>query len=102
MSYRSDFGCDLLTGKLTAFAGLRTLRDLDLQLVRGEQIFGCDSEARGSYLLNPAVGEIAARSRAESAPVFATLAAVASGAHPIHRDCQSLVRIARERAERHP
>ena len=43
---------DLVPRQLAAFARLRALRHLDLQLVRIDQVFGGDAEARGRDLLD--------------------------------------------------
>ena len=43
---------DLMAGELAAFARLRSLGDLDLDLLRVGEIFGSDSEARRSHLLH--------------------------------------------------
>ena len=44
----------LVAGKLTALAGLRALRDLDLQLVGVHQVVRGDAEAAGGHLLDRA------------------------------------------------
>ena len=45
MAHAGNGLIDLVTGQLSAFAGLRTLRDFDLQLVGVDQVFGGDAEA---------------------------------------------------------
>src|SRR4029077_17905602 len=48
-----------VAGKLPAFAGLGTLRNLDLQIVGIDQVIGGDAEARRSHLLDRAAPQIA-------------------------------------------
>src|SRR3546814_6753182 len=66
---------DLLEArKLAAFAGLGALRDLDLYLVAGAEIFGGDAKAAAGDLLDIAVGIVAVRIGAIARTGFATLA----------------------------
>ena len=54
----------LWPGQLAAFAGLRALRDLDLQIVRVDQVIRGDAETRRGHLLDRAAAQIAVRIRA--------------------------------------
>ena len=85
-----------MPGKLSALAGLGALRDLDLQHFGIDQVFGRDAEtARGDLLdLGILLGAVARR-------ILAALAGVGAAAEAVHRDRQRLVRLGRERAERH-
>ncbi len=91
-----DVLVDLVPGELPALAGLRALGHLDLQLVRVREVVDRDSEAARRDLLDR---------RAPRVPVadgiLAALAGVRAAADPVHRDRQRLVRLARQRAERH-
>src|SRR5438046_765872 len=48
-----------VAGKLAALAGLRTLRDFDLQIVGVDQVIGCHTEASGCHLLDGAAAPVA-------------------------------------------
>src|SRR5207253_10058095 len=93
---RGDVRVDLVPGQLPALAGLRALRHLDLELVGVDEILDVDAEAARSDLLDlrAAVVEKARR-------VLPALAGGRAAADSVHRDRQRLVRLARERAERH-
>src|SRR5439155_22754986 len=73
-----DLRRHLVAGQLAALAGLRALRDLDLQLVGERRVLGRDAEAAGGDLLDPrvAVGSEALRILAALAAVRARLEAV--------------------------
>ena len=45
MAHAGNGLVDLVTGQLSAFAGLRALGDFDLQLVGVDEVFGGDAEA---------------------------------------------------------
>ena len=87
---------DLVPGQLAAFAGLRALRDLDLQLVGVDEILRRHAEARRRDLLDRAVAL-----GAEARGIFAAFAGVAASAEPVHRDRERLVRFGAQRSERH-
>ena len=57
-----------VAGKLAAFAGLRALRHLDLQLVGIHQVVGGHAEARRGHLLDGTAPHRVARKRASSSP----------------------------------
>ena len=93
---------DLVARELAALAGLRSLGDLDLELVGKRGILRRDPEAGRCDLLDPrvALGPEAGR-------VLAPLARVRAGAEPVQRDrersCASLLeRSVRHRAAREP
>src|SRR5262249_12310912 len=58
MANRSDLSRDLVTGQLTAFAGLRALRDFYLELFSRHQVFRRDAKARRRHLFDVAVSPI--------------------------------------------
>src|SRR2546423_15576477 len=91
-----DDGVDLVSGQLTAFAGLCALRDLDLELLRVHQILGGDAEARRCNLLDRAIA-VGAKART----LLATFTAIAATADAVHGDGERLVCFGAERAERH-
>ncbi len=89
---RRDLGRHLEAGNLPAFAGLRALRDLDLELFRGGEVLGRDAEARRCDLLD----------RVERARrILAALAAVAARAGELRAERDRFVRLRPQRAERH-
>ena len=96
-----DVGVDLAAGQLAAFARLRALRNLDLQLVGVGQIPDRDAEPAGRDLLDRRPLRVAVGQRLEPLGVFAAFARVALAAEPIHRDGQRFVRFGRDRAEAH-
>ena len=91
-----DHFVDLVTRQLPAFAGLRALRDLDLQHFGIDQVLRRHAESARSDLLDLGVllGVIARR-------IFAAFAGIRAAAEAIHRDRERLVRFRRQRAERH-
>src|SRR5690606_13343112 len=88
---------DLLRRELPAFARLRALRHLDLQVGRVRQVHARDAEASGCDLLDAA----ATRGVEQALDVFAALAGVGSPADAVHRDRERLVRLLRDRAVAH-
>ena len=86
----------LVRRDLAAFAGLRALGDLDLELVRRHRVRGCDAEPPRSDLLDLRVALVAVAGR-----VLAPLAGVRPRAEAVHRDRDRLVRLGGERAQRH-
>ncbi len=87
-------------GQLAAFAWLRALGDLDLELVRALQVARGDAEPRGRDLLHPVVASDAF-AVVVGVGVLAALARVGARADCVHRDGEGLVRLGRQRAERH-
>ena len=101
MAHRGDVRVDLVAGQLAAFAGLGALRDLDLQVVGIDQIFGGDAEAARRDLLDRRAHRIAVGQRLEAVALLAALAGVRLAADAVHRDRQRGVRLAADRAEAH-
>ena len=91
-----DQRVDLVARQLAAFAGLGALRDLDLQHLGIDQVRRRDAEAARRDLLDlrRLLGAVARR-------IFAAFAGIAARAEPVHRDRERLVRLGRQRAERH-
>jgi hypothetical protein len=87
--------------QLSALARLGPLSHLDLQLVRVDQVLRRHPEAPTRDLLYSAAAAVAVLIRREPHRVLATLASVGLAAYAVHRDGQGLVRLPRERAERH-
>ena len=77
-----------MAGQLAAFAGLRTLRDLDLYDLGVHEILGGYAEAPGSNLLDlrNAFATVTCR-------VLATFAGIGPRTDPVHRDCERFVRL---------
>ncbi len=84
---------DLVGGELSPFAGLRALRDLDLELVRPHQIVRRDPEPPRRHLLDAIIGAVAVLERGVRIGVFAALARVRARAHPVHADSERAVRL---------
>ncbi len=91
-----DHLVDLVAGQLAAFARLGALGDLDLDDFGIDEVLGRDAEAaRGDLLdLRDALGAVARR-------ILAALARIRAAADAVHRDRERLVRLGRQRAERH-
>ena len=92
---------DLVAGQLAAFAGLRTLRHLDLDVVGIDQIFGGHAKAARRNLLDRRTHRIAVGHRLEAFRVFAAFAGVRFAADAVHRDRQRGVRFPADRAIAH-
>ena len=99
--HAGDVAVDLVTGQLAALAGLRALRHLDLQLVGVREVVDVDAEPARGDLLDRRAARVAVRVRDVARRILAALAGVRAAADPVHRDRERLVRLARERAERH-
>src|SRR5439155_8220641 len=97
---RDEIG-DLVPRQLAAFTGLRALRDLDLELVRPDEVRRRHAEAAGGDLFDPVVGAIAVRTRDVGGRVLAAFPRIRPRVYAIHRDRESRVRLGRQRAERH-
>ena len=92
---------DLRPGQLSAFARLRALRHLDLNLVGIDQVVARDAEAAGSDLLDRAAAGIAVRIRREALRIFAAFAGIALAADAVHRDRQRFMRFFADRTVGH-
>ena len=97
----ADVAVDLVAGQLAALAGLRALRHLDLDLVGVREVVDRDAEAAGRDLLDRRAARVAVGVRRVARRVLPALAGVRLAAEPVHRDRERLVRLARQRAERH-
>ena len=90
-----------VAGKLAALAGLRALRDLDLQIVGVDQVVGGDAEAARRHLFDGTAAPVAVGIALEALFVLAAFAGVGAAADPVHGDRQRLVRFLADRSERH-
>mmetsp|Transcript_74396 Transcript_74396/g.215038 ORF Transcript_74396/g.215038 Transcript_74396/m.215038 type:complete len:532 (+) Transcript_74396:2125-3720(+) len=102
-----DNADDLVAGELAALAGLRPLRELDLQLVSIRQVLRRDAEAARGHLLDLGANGIALKNipggaahldlallqRLEALGFLAALARVAPAADAIHRNRHGAVRL---------
>ena len=86
----------LVRGDLAALAGLRALRDLDLELLGRDRVLGAHAEPARRDLLDLRVALVAEAIRA-----LAALARVRAPAEAVQRDRDGLVRLCGERAVRH-
>src|SRR5262249_31390233 len=86
----------LVCRRLSAFPGLRTLGDLDLQLVGESEVLGCDAETAGCDLLDARV-----RLGPEAGGILAALARVRPSAEPVECNRDRLVCLYGEGAVRH-
>ena len=95
-SQARDHVVHLVPGKLAALAGLRALRDLDLQHLGVDQILRRHAEpSRGDLL------DLRVLLRAVARRVLAAFARVRARAEAVHGDGERLMRLGRERAQRH-
>ena len=89
-------------GELPAFARLRALRHLDLNLLRACEVKAGHAEPPARHLLDRAVLRVTRRIRPrEPLRVFAAFAGVRLSADAIHRNRQRLVRLTGDRAVAH-
>ena len=72
----TDVLADLVTGQLSALAGLGALGDLDLQLIGIHQVVRRDPEAARSDLLDGAAPQVAIGVRSVTTRVLAPLAGI--------------------------
>ena len=91
----------LRPGQLATLAGLRTLGDLDLELVRAGEVRGGDAEAGRRDLLDPRVVAPAVGARRVPGRILAALAGVRRAAGALDPDRQGLVRLGRQGADAH-
>ena len=101
MADTGDEGVDLVSRQLTALAGLRTLRHLDLKVLRVAQVVDGHAEAAAGDLLDCTGAVFAVRTRLIPVGILSALAAVAHRAEAVHRNCDRLMRLRTERTERH-
>src|SRR5204862_4097850 len=92
---------DLVARQLAALAGLGALGHLDLQLVGVAQVVDRHAEAARGDLLDRRAAAVAVGVGHEAARVLSALAGVRAPLQAVHRDRERLVRLGRDRAERH-
>ena len=98
MSCPGDPGINLLTGELSALAGLGALSHLDLKLLSVDQIFTGNTEPARCDLLDSAVFGITVFHYLETLRILAALAGITAAAQTIHRYSQCLVSLLADRA----
>ena len=94
---------DLVAGKLTAFAGLGTLRHLDLDHVRIDQIFCGHAKAAGSHLLDGGALRVhgTVKHGREAIGFLAALTGVRLAADFVHRPGKRRVCLPADRTKGH-
>src|SRR5258708_33972512 len=75
---------DLMSGQLTAFAGLRPLRHLDLDFFGRSQVSRGHTETSGSDLFDSAIRPIAVRSPLHSLRIFPSFTRIGFASDLIH------------------
>ncbi len=101
VAHAADVRVDLVAGQLAALAGLCALRHLDLQLVGVDEVVDRHAEAPAGHLLDRRAARVAVGIGREADGVLPALAGVRLAAEAVHRDRERLVRLTRDRAERH-
>src|SRR5690606_59323 len=101
MAHLADGLVDLVPRQLAAFAGLRALRHLDLDVVRIDQVFGGHTEPAAGNLLDPAAHRIAVGQRLEAVRFLTALTGVRAPADAVHGDGERGMRLAADRTEAH-
>src|SRR3546814_9536509 len=101
MTDRGDMPVHLVAGQLAALTRLGALRDLDLEIIGIDQIFGGDAEAARSDLLDRRAHRIAILPRAEAIRLLAALTGVGADADAVHRQTERRVRLPADRTEDH-
>ena len=91
-----DVAVDLVARQLAALAGLGALGDLDLDLVGVDEVVDGHAEAPGGDLLDRRAALVL-----EALGVLSALARVRLAAEPVHAGGERLVRLRRQRTERH-
>src|SRR5439155_14104555 len=94
-----DPGRRLFRGQLAALAGLRTLGDLDLELLASREVRRRDPEPGRRDLLDPGVVALAVRARDVPRWILAAFAGVGGSAGTLDPDRQGLVRLRRQGAD---
>ena len=95
---------DFVRRELAAFARLRALRDLDLDLFRVSKVLGGDAKASGGELLDLVVVQAATAGERIGRPhgrILATFTGVRTCTEDIHRLGDRAMRLGTERAKRH-
>ena len=101
MTHLGDGRIHLVAGQLSALAGLRALRHLDLHHVRVDEILGRDAEAARGDLLDGRAHAVAVGQRFEAVRFLAAFARVRLAADAVHGDGERGVGFARDRAVAH-
>ena len=96
MARAGDDTVDLVSRQLAAFSRFCTLSDLDLYLLRVDEVFGCYTETSGSDLLYSAV-----LGRMEAFAVLSALTGVAARTEAVQGFCNGLVGTLADGAEGH-
>src|SRR6185312_14926484 len=91
----------LVTRKLAALTGFRTLSHLDLDVCAVGQVVAGDTEPRRRHLLDRAAPPVAVLVAVEAVDVLAALTRIRPPAKAVHRDCQRLMRLGGDRAVAH-
>ena len=97
----ADVAVDLVARELAALARLGALRHLDLDLVGVREVVDRHAEAARGHLLDRGAARVAVGVGDVARRVLPALAGVRLAADPVHGDRERLVRLARQRAERH-
>mmetsp|Transcript_60244 Transcript_60244/g.196909 ORF Transcript_60244/g.196909 Transcript_60244/m.196909 type:complete len:370 (+) Transcript_60244:3027-4136(+) len=114
IAHLRDLADDLVAGQLASFAGLRPLRELDLDLVRVGEVLRGDAEATRGDLLDPGLhgvalenlpigrahGDLALLQGLEALRILAALARVAAAADAVQRHGHGAVRLVGDGAQR--
>ena len=79
--------------QLSTFTRFRTLRHLDLDFLRIDEIFGSDSKSSRCHLLGFAVEADAIKSGMETLCILPTFSCVASRTELVHGKTDGLVRL---------
>src|ERR1700704_3437320 len=101
VAHLGDNLVDLVPGKLAAFAGLCSLRHLDLHHVGVDEVFRRHAETARGDLLDRGAHGVAVRHRLEAVGLLAAFAGIRLAADAVHGDRERGMRFARDRAERH-
>ena len=101
MAHLRDDVIHLVARQLAAFAGLRALCHLDLQLIGIYQIIRGDAEAPAGHLLDGTAAQITVRIGLKAGFIFAAFAGIGTPANAVHRDGQRLMRFLRDGPETH-
>src|ERR1700692_1762650 len=101
MSHPGNLRIDLVTRKLSAFAGLRALRYLDLQLFSIDKVIAGYAKTSGSDLLNSAVTRVPAVFARVTRRILTAFPRIALASDAVHGNGESFVRFFADRTVRH-
>src|SRR6266446_40804 len=91
MSHFGNLRIYLVTRKLSAFAGLRALRHLNLQLFSIDQVVAGYTKPAGRDLFNSAIARVSVVVREVARWILAAFARIAPAADAVHGNGQGLV-----------